>query len=121
MKVSGWVDDVRDSYASARVSIAPMLISIGLQNKLLEAMAMKVPCITTTLANNALGARPGAEVLVGDTPSDLADRVLELLENPARAEAIGTGGLELVRRSYDWESTTAQLERLMFSGARVAA
>ena len=119
VKVSGWVDDVRDSYAGARVNIAPMLISIGLQNKLLEAMAMKVPCITTTLANNALGARPGEEILVGDTPSELADRILELLEDPARAEAIGAGGLELVRRSYDWESTTTQLERLMFSGARV--
>jgi sugar transferase (PEP-CTERM/EpsH1 system associated) len=121
VKVSGWVDDVRDSYAGARINIAPMLISIGLQNKLLEAMAMKVPCVTTTLANNALGARPGEEILVGDTREELADRVLELLDNPARAEAIGAGGLELVRRSYDWESTTAQLERLMFSGARVPA
>jgi glycosyltransferase involved in cell wall biosynthesis len=121
VKVSGWVDDVRDSYASARVLVAPMLISIGLQNKLLEAMAMKVPCVTTGLANNALGARPGEEILVGDSPAELADRILELLDDPARAAAIGAGGLELVRRAYDWESTTAQLERLMFSGSGVPA
>jgi glycosyltransferase involved in cell wall biosynthesis len=121
VKVSGWVDDVRDSYAGARVLVAPMLISIGLQNKLLEAMAMKVPCITTSLANNALRARPGEEVLVGDTAMELAIHIVELLEDPARAAAIGAGGLELVRRAYDWESTTAHLERLMFSGTYAPA
>jgi polysaccharide biosynthesis protein PslH len=111
--VSGWVDDVRESYASARVLVAPMLISIGLQNKLLEAMAMELPCLTSTLANNALHAEPGRELLVADEPQEYAAQALELLDDEARAGALGAAGREFVRSNYDWESTTARLERLM--------
>ena len=52
--ISGRVDDIRTSYASGRVFVAPMFIGTGLQNKLLEAMSMGIPCVTTQLANNAL-------------------------------------------------------------------
>ena len=57
--VSGWIDDMRDAYAQSRIFIAPMRIGTGLQNKLLEAMSMKIPCITTALANGQqlIGAR----------------------------------------------------------------
>jgi sugar transferase (PEP-CTERM/EpsH1 system associated) len=111
--VSGWVDDVRDSYASARVLVAPMLISIGLQNKLLEAMAMRMPCVTSLLANNALRAEPGREVLTADQPRQYADHIVTLLDDQARAREVAAAGYEFVRRAYDWESTTARLERLM--------
>jgi glycosyltransferase involved in cell wall biosynthesis len=63
--VSGWVPDIRESYASSRIFIAPMRIGTGLQNKLLEAMAMGIPCVTSPLANNALEAVPGTEILIG--------------------------------------------------------
>ena len=51
--VSGWLPDIRTAYAQAQVFVAPMRVGTGLQNKLLEAMAMQLPCVTTTLANNA--------------------------------------------------------------------
>ncbi|HXB13638.1 MAG TPA: glycosyltransferase, partial [Bacteroidia bacterium] len=56
VKISGWVNDIRENFACSKMLVAPMFLSIGLQNKLLEAMAMQIPCITSTLANNALGA-----------------------------------------------------------------
>ncbi|MBK6452521.1 MAG: glycosyltransferase [Proteobacteria bacterium] len=89
--VSGWVEDIRESYGRARVFIAPMLISIGLQNKLLEAMAMQLPCITSELANNALGAKHDVNILVCATPQEYADAVLRLLGNPKEAERISQG------------------------------
>ena len=52
--VSGRVNDIRELYNSGHIFLAPMFIGTGLQNKLLEAMAMGLPCITTTLANDAL-------------------------------------------------------------------
>ena len=61
--VTGWVEDIRDCYAKAKVFVAPMMIGTGLQNKLLEAMAMRIPCVTSTLANNALQAKPEVEIL----------------------------------------------------------
>jgi glycosyltransferase involved in cell wall biosynthesis len=57
--VSGWVEDIRTNFAKSKILVAPMQISIGLQNKLLEAMAMQIPCITSSLANNALGGETG--------------------------------------------------------------
>ena len=54
--VTGWLDDIRDAYNESKVFLAPLQIGTGLQNKLLEAMAMKIPCITSSLANNAIGA-----------------------------------------------------------------
>src|SRR5690606_30283802 len=70
--VSGWVKDIRSSYASARIFVAPMQIGTGLQNKLLEAMAMGMPCVTSDLANNAVGARPGEAILIGHEPEEYA-------------------------------------------------
>ncbi|MGZ4057226.1 MAG: glycosyltransferase, partial [Bacteroidia bacterium] len=76
--VSGWVDDIRVNFAKSKILVAPMQISIGLQNKLLEAMAMQIPCITSTLANNALGAKPDEQILVADTPEQYARHIIDL-------------------------------------------
>ena len=86
--VSGWVKDIRVSYASARIFVAPMQIGTGLQNKLLEAMAMGLPCITSSLANNAVGAPPGQAILIGHTPTDYAVHILRLLEHPEEREML---------------------------------
>jgi glycosyltransferase involved in cell wall biosynthesis len=51
VSITGWVDDIRQSYTNAKIFVAPMFIGTGLQNKLLEAMALGVPCITTDLAH----------------------------------------------------------------------
>ncbi len=111
--VTGWVEDIRSWYARSRVFIAPMLIGTGLQNKLLEAMAMKIPCITSPLANQALGAEDGAEILIGSTAEDFAGHVIHLLEDPIKAEKLAQAGFLFVKRHFDWESATAKLEELM--------
>jgi polysaccharide biosynthesis protein PslH len=113
--VTGWVDDIRVCYAQAHIFIAPMQIGTGLQNKLLEAMAMKIPSITSALANSALKATNGEEILVGDKPEDYAALIAKLLDDPLLAEKIAHGGYEFVLRNYDWENATAQLDRVMKS------
>jgi len=57
ISVTGWVEDIREAYANAKIFVAPLFIGTGLQNKLLEAMAMELPCITTELVNNSLKAK----------------------------------------------------------------
>lgn len=110
--VSGWVDDIRQNFAKSRILVAPMNLSIGLQNKLLEAMAMRMPCVTSTLANNALKATPGKEIKVADAPKDYAKAVLELLENPTHANELALAGYNFVLKNYNWEQATAQLESM---------
>ena len=65
VKVTGSVIDIRPCYAQSKVFVAPMRIGSGLQNKLLEAMSMGIPCVTTPLANDSLEAVDGNEVLIG--------------------------------------------------------
>jgi sugar transferase (PEP-CTERM/EpsH1 system associated) len=107
--VSGWVDDMRESYARAKIFIAPMLISIGLQNKLLEAMAMRLPCITSELANNALGGTHDRNVLVCSSPQEYASAILRLLEQPEEATKLSRAGHEFVKENYDWGEMTRPL------------
>lgn len=111
--VSGWLDDIRDAYAQSRVFIAPMRIGTGLQNKLLEAMSMGLPAITTPLANASLGAKPDEEILIGDHAETLAQHLVTLLTDKEKAGQIAQAGLDFTNRVYDWGKSTAILEQEM--------
>lgn len=111
--VSGWVKDIRDSYASARIFVAPMQIGTGLQNKLLEAMAMGIPCITSDLANNAIVATPGEAILIGHEPEEYARHIIHLLDHPEEREQLARNGNAFVCRTFDWDRAAERLEDLM--------
>jgi sugar transferase (PEP-CTERM/EpsH1 system associated) len=113
VEVTGWVEDIREYYASAKIFIAPMQIGTGLQNKLLEAMAMKIPCITSPLANSALEAIDKEQIMIGTTPQEYAHIIIELLTNPAKADNLAEKGYEFVHRNFNWESAIKKLEALM--------
>ncbi len=113
--ISGWLDDMRDAYAQSKIFIAPMRIGTGLQNKLLEAMSMKLPCITTPLANNPLGAEDNKEILVGKNEYELADYIITLLTDNGKAEHIAQNGYDFVHRVYDWEKATEVMELRMYN------
>ncbi len=111
--VSGWLDDIRDAYAESRIFIAPMRIGTGLQNKLLEAMSMRLPAITSPLANASLGAKPDEEILVGDNAETLAQHILTLLTDKEKADHIAQAGFDFTNRVYDWGKATEIMEEAM--------
>ena len=111
--VSGWLDDIRDAYAQSRVFIAPMRIGTGLQNKLLEAMSMRLPAITSPLANASLGAKPNEEILVGSNAEEMAQHIITLLTDTQKAEQIAHAGYDFTNRVYDWGKATNLLEHAM--------
>ena len=113
--VSGWLDDIRDAYAQSRVFIAPMRIGTGLQNKLLEAMSMRLPAITSPLANASLGAKPDEEILIGSNAEEMAQHIIILLTDKERAERIAQAGFDFTNRVYDWEKATERMEKAMAS------
>ena len=113
--VSGWLDDIRDAYAQSRVFIAPMRIGTGLQNKLLEAMSMRLPAITSPLANASLGAQPKEEILIGSNAQDMAQNIITLLTDTEKAEQIAQAGFDFTNRIYDWGKATERLEEAMKS------
>lgn len=110
--ISGWMNDIRENFAKSKILVAPMQISIGLQNKLLEAMAMKIPCVTSTLANNALGAKPGEQILVADQPDQYAQCIISLLKDEALLNRIAENGYRYVMDNFNWQQTTQILENL---------
>lgn len=111
--ITGWVDDIRESYLDGKIFLAPMNLGTGMQNKLLEAMALRTPCITTDLANNAIGATHGKEILVGNNAEELIQLIRELLADPDKRHAIADAAQELVKKKYSWRETTDSLVESM--------
>ena len=109
--VTGWVDDISEIYCSSRLFIAPMIVNTGLQNKLLEAMACKIPSITTTLANNALGARHDQEILIADSAQELAQCILQLVEEKDKAIRLGENGSKYVKENFAWGTAAEEFEK----------
>jgi glycosyltransferase involved in cell wall biosynthesis len=110
--ITGWVDDIREYVAKSRIHLAPMFISIGMQNKILQAMAMKVPCIISTLSNNAIHA-PENCVLIADTPEEYAERISYLLSDQEKAEAMAENAYNFVRANYEWKAAVGKLEKIL--------
>jgi len=100
--VSGWMDDIRDAFAQSRVMVAPMLISIGLQNKILQAMAMKIPCVISPMANNALGAIHGEHVFVAETPEQYAHYIYQLIKDETLFNKMTESAFVFVKEHFSW-------------------
>lgn len=115
VEVTGWMSDIREAYARASVMVAPLFIGAGLQNKVLEAMAMGVPVVTTSLVNNSIGAADGREIRVADSPGALAVAAAELLESKSLREEMASAARAMVIERFSWPAVgdrlTAVFER----------
>jgi glycosyltransferase involved in cell wall biosynthesis len=102
VEVTGTVPDVRPYLERATVSISPMISGSGIQNKVLEYMAAGVPCVSTSLACQALYAKPGKDILVADTAEDFANSLIEILEEPNLQYDLSTSGRRYVEKHHSW-------------------
>lgn len=112
INVSGWVEDIRDAYDESRIFVAPIFTGIGQQNKILEAMAMQVPVITTPGVNKAIGAKPGSEILIAETEKEFVKHIKFLLDNPDFSIEMGINERKFVKRNYSWEFQVQNLLNL---------
>lgn len=111
--VTGDVPDVRPWLAGSAVFLCPMVSGTGIKNKLLEAMAVGIPCVTTPLGLGGLQVQDGRELLVGEGAAQLSDRVFGLLRDPALADRVGSAGLAYVREHHAWADVGRRYERLL--------
>jgi sugar transferase (PEP-CTERM/EpsH1 system associated) len=109
--VTGTVPDVRPYIAHAQVAVAPLRIARGIQNKVLEAMAMATPVVVSPQALEGIDAVPGTELVLADGADAFVTAVTDLLarqENP-----MGRAARAKVERQYSWPSNLACIgERL---------
>jgi sugar transferase (PEP-CTERM/EpsH1 system associated) len=119
--VTGEVPDVRPWLAAASVVVAPLTIARGIQNKVLEAMAMARPVVASTGAFEGIDAVPGRDLVVADSPADQFDAILTLFEEPDQAEAMGKAARARMVERYSWEAQLAPLAAMLGLEHRRAA
>ncbi|CCG40547.1 TIGR03087 family PEP-CTERM/XrtA system glycosyltransferase [Magnetospirillum molischianum] len=110
--VTGRVADVRPYLSHAAVAVAPMRVARGIQNKVLEAMAMGRVVVTTSQGWEGINAKPGQDLLVEDSAADLARATLRALTDPEMA-AMGAAARACMVGAYGWDDKLAAYERLL--------
>ena len=110
ISVTGGVPDVRPYLAEATVSVAPVLYGVGVQNKVLEAMAMGTPVVCSPASCNALAVRDGEHVLVAQSAEEFAAAVARLINETALQQRLSQAARTYVEQHHDWRRSAAQLE-----------
>ena len=110
LAVIGAVPDTRPYVARCAVYVAPLRMGGGTRFKLLEAMALGRPVVSTTLGAEGFAVQTGRELLIADHPAAVAQAVLRLLDNPAQAQDLGRAGRAFVQASSDWSAIIPRLE-----------
>jgi sugar transferase (PEP-CTERM/EpsH1 system associated) len=113
VKVSGWMDDIREAYISSKVFIAPMRTGSGLQNKLLEAMCMNLACITTPIAANAMKAIHQKHMLIGESDEEIAAFALNLLQDENLRTSMSTEGRNFASAHFNWRKSVETLVKVI--------
>jgi sugar transferase (PEP-CTERM/EpsH1 system associated) len=104
------VPDMAPEIAAATVAVVPMRAGSGLQNKVLEAMAVGTPVVATPGVAAALEGRVGEHLLVADDAAGLAEAIVTLLRDPGRARAMAEAAHDLVGRRYEWSASARAVE-----------
>ena len=115
IEVQGWVEDIRKSYSSGKIFFAPMTIGSGLQNKLLEAMSIGIPCITSELSNRSLKALDKKNILIGNSVNEYINHIISLLNDEKKRKIIGESGRKYVIENYNWKTANSKLLKLLKS------
>jgi sugar transferase (PEP-CTERM/EpsH1 system associated) len=111
--VTGYVDQVQPYVQKSAVFVAPMRIARGLQNKILEAMAMGVPVVTTSLGFEGITAVPGKDIFVEDQPDHFAKQVIRLMTDPELRKTVSSNARRVIEENYNWEKNLEKLENIL--------
>ncbi len=111
--VTGRVDDVRPYLESAAAAVAPLRLARGLQNKVLEAMAMRVPVVASPAAFKGIQAMADRDLLVAADPDAFSRAVLSLLCDTATRERYAAAGRACVEANHNWDRLLSRLEHLI--------
>ena len=113
--VTGYVSDVRPYIAQAKVYVVPIRMGAGTKLKVLEAMAMGIPVVSTSLGAEGIAVTPDQDVLVADDAASFAEKVVALMNNEPMRRQMSERGRALMEARYDWQVIAPELERVYAS------
>jgi hypothetical protein len=111
--VTGTVPDVRDYVRRSAVSVAPLSIARGTQNKIIECMAMGVPVVTSPEAVGGVDAVPGEHLWVARSPREYASKLLTLMTDPAARQRLALAARARVETHHSWANSMAKLDQII--------
>lgn len=111
--VTGYVDDTRPYIGKSAVCVVPLRVAQGIQNKILEAMSMGIPVVTTSFGNKGVGAEEDKEIVVADDKNKFAEKVVEILQNRILRDQLSRNGKQLIGQRYSWKRVTDELNELI--------
>jgi polysaccharide biosynthesis protein PslH len=111
--VTGWVPDTRPYLDRAEVFVAPLRITRGVQNKLLEALAMGLPCVASTAAWSGTAISSGDGIVAADDPRQFAEYIIQLLRDPEWRAEMGRRARAVAEANYRWETQMVRLDQVI--------
>ncbi len=110
--VTGFVEDIREYIQRAAVVVLPLRVGAGTKHRVFQSLSMEKPLVTTSVGAEGIALEHGKTAMITDDSDAFAQHTIELLQDPARREAMGRAGRELVVANYDWRSNYQVLERV---------
>lgn len=110
---AGWVEDVRTAYDETKLFVAPLFTGAGLQNKLLEAMSMQVPCVVSSVTNASLIATENKHVLIANNEYEFVEKIIQLLKDEHLQHSFKVNARIFVEENYSWDKANQILENIL--------
>jgi glycosyltransferase involved in cell wall biosynthesis len=121
IQVTGTVPDIRPYLWSSAVSIVPLRIGGGTRLKIYEAMAARIPVVSTTIGAEGLSVNPPQDIRIADSPEHFASHCLELLGSPEIRARVSQAAWEMVNSHFSWEHVARCFEKIMETGPRLSS
>jgi glycosyltransferase involved in cell wall biosynthesis len=115
VNVTGYVEDPNPYLEQAGVMVVPVRAGGGMRVKILNALAQRLPIVSTTIGSEGIAVESGRHLLIADTPQNFAQATLRLLNDPDLANALGRNGRQLVQEVYDYRAACAPLDAIYSS------
>jgi len=111
--VTGYVPDTREYLNRATVAVVPLRIARGIQNKILEAMAMGIPVVATPQALEGIEAQPGRDFILGENAEKIAEGVIQLIKKVDLRKSIGDNARRIIEKNYCWATNLQKLDSIL--------
>jgi GT2 family glycosyltransferase len=118
--VTGHVPDLSPYVSNCRLSVNPLRYGAGIKGKIVSCMAYGIPCVGTTIAFEGMGLENGRDVLIGDTPEELAAAIVRLYWDEPLWTKFSKNGYSAVRSRYSFEAARTQFDRMCNDSDRSA-